>query len=173
MTVYSETYEAGAVEPDADLIRLINEAISLELNVARLYALFQDLYPEDAEFWQILSQEEENHALLLKIGRKHYAPNDIFPLEILPGSVAPLIEQNREIERLIDDFEVLPPLREDAFRLAVALEEAAGEVHFQRGMAGEARTEALKVFQTLNNNDRDHADRIKRYMEEQGIGQYP
>ncbi len=173
MTVYSETYEAGAVEPDADLIRLINEAISLELNVARLYALFQDLYPEDAEFWQILSQEEENHALLLKIGCKHYAPNDIFPLEILPGSVAPLIEQNRELERLIDDFEVLPPLREDAFRLAVALEEAAGEIHFQRGMAGEARTEALKVFQTLNNNDRDHADRIKRYMEEQGIGQYP
>lgn len=171
MTLHGEASENVTAVPDADLVRLINEAIALELNVSRLYALFQDQFPEDAEFWQALSLEEENHALLLKIGRKHFAPQEIFPRELLPDSVKPLINQNRELEQLIGDFEILPPLREDAFRLAVALEEAAGELHYQRAMAGGAHNEALKVFQTLNHDDRDHADRIRRYMEERGIGQ--
>jgi len=173
MTLHGDTLEQGAVIFDAELIRLINEAITLELNVSRLYALFQEQFPEDAEFWQALSLEEENHALLLQIGRKHFAPQGIFPRELLPDSVQPLINQNRELEQLIGDFEILPPRREEAFRLAIALEEAAGELHYQRAMAGGAHNDALKVFQTLNNDDRDHADRIRRYMEEQGIGQSP
>ncbi len=46
--------------------QLIREAIQLELNVAKLYLLFHDLFPEDGDFWWQLVIEEENHAALLK-----------------------------------------------------------------------------------------------------------
>ena len=45
---------------------LINEAIQVELNVARLYLLFHELLPEDATFLWELVIEEENHAALLR-----------------------------------------------------------------------------------------------------------
>ena len=34
-----------------DLIQLANEAMRLEYNVSKLYMIFRDAYPEDAEFW--------------------------------------------------------------------------------------------------------------------------
>lgn len=163
----------GLNAQDAELVRLINEAIVLELNVSRLYAFFGELFPEDEEFWQVLSIEEEKHALLLKAGRAHFVPQNMFPREILPESVLPLIEQNRELGRIMRDYEISPPSRQEAFKLAIALEESVGEIHYQRAMAESARTSAMKVFQSLNKDDRDHADRIRRYMEERGIGQSP
>lgn len=174
MTHYTHMYGGVAGERlDEELVRFINEAVALELNVSRLYALFQEAFPDDAEFWQTLSIEEENHALLLKIGRKHFVSRGMFPREFLPESVAALIEANRELERLIDTFEIEPPSRADAFRLAVALEESAGEIHFQQAMTRETCSEAMKIFQTLNNDDKDHADRIRRYMAERGIAPSP
>ncbi|WP_298440219.1 hypothetical protein [Geobacter sp.] len=158
---------------DAGLESFINEAVSLEMNVSRLYALFQDHFPEDGEFWQTLSIEEENHALLLRLARKHFVPAGIFPREILPESVDTLKEMNRELERLLAAYELEPPERADAFRLAVTLEESAGEFHLQRALAAERGSEAVRILQTLNSDDRDHADRIRRYMEERGIGEAP
>ena len=46
--------------------QLIQEAIQLELNIAKLYLLFHQLLPEDSTFWWKLVIEEENHAALLK-----------------------------------------------------------------------------------------------------------
>jgi len=155
---------------DAELNRLINEMIALEVNVSRLYALFLERFPEDVEFWQNLSAEEENHAALLRSGRKHFASQGTFPRELLPESIDPLLETNRELERLIELFETTPPTREDAFRLAVALEESAGEIHYQRAMTTTASSQAMKILQTLNHDDRDHAARIRQYMTAKGIG---
>lgn len=162
---YSDN-ESVADEP---LLRLINEAIALELNASRLYALFQELFPEDALFWQALSIEEENHAALLRNGRRHFLPQGIFPRELVPESLESLAEKNRELERLLVIFEQAPPSRREAFLLAVELEEAAGEAHFQRAMASEAHCQALKVFQLLNKDDRDHAARLRVYMADNDI----
>ena len=34
-----------------DLIQLANEAMQLEYNVSKLYMIFRDSRPENAEFW--------------------------------------------------------------------------------------------------------------------------
>ncbi|BDV44404.1 hypothetical protein GURASL_33270 [Geotalea uraniireducens] len=163
-------YWSGGDElANEELRRLVNEAIALELNASRLYALFQELFPEDALLWQTLSIEEENHAALLKNGRRHFLPQGIFPRELLPDSLEPLVEKNRELERLLVIFEQAPPSRRQAFLLAIELEEAAGEVHFQRAMASVANSQALKVFQLLNKDDRDHAARLCAYMADNGM----
>ena len=50
------------------LKELANEAIQLELNVAKLYMTFQTIFPQDDEFWWDLVIEEQNHASLLRSG---------------------------------------------------------------------------------------------------------
>ncbi|RNC69242.1 MAG: hypothetical protein ED859_08380 [Desulfuromonadales bacterium] len=155
--------------PDDEMVRLINEMIALELNAARLYSLFQDLFPEDALFWQALFIEEENHANLLKNGRRHFLSKGLFPLEMVPESLDPLVEKNRELERQLDFYGEAPPSREEALLAALGLEQSVGELHYQQAMEGDARTEALKIFQTLNKDDLNHAARIREYMADQGI----
>ncbi|AAR36395.1 hypothetical protein KIP69_14615 [Geobacter sulfurreducens] len=171
MTILETSWVQGNDREIEELVRLVNEAIALELNASRLYALFQDLFPDDGEFWQTLSIEEENHANLLRNGRRLFLPEGRFPRELLPESLEPLVEKNRELETLFDRYEQTPPSREEAFRTALVLEESAGELHFQRAMESRAPSWTLKVFQTLNNDDRDHANRLRDYMAAKGIAE--
>jgi len=50
---------------------LLDESIQLELNLAKLYTLFNDHFEEDEEFWWQLSMEERSHAALLQQERKN------------------------------------------------------------------------------------------------------
>ncbi len=44
------------------LEQLIDESIKLELNVADVYKIFLNTFPEDSELWSMLIREEEKHA---------------------------------------------------------------------------------------------------------------
>lgn len=109
MTILETSWVQGTDREIEELVRLVNEAIALELNASRLYALFQDLFPDDGEFWQALSIEEENHANLLRNGRRLFLPEGRFPRELLPESLEPLVEKNRELESLFDRYEQTLP----------------------------------------------------------------
>ena len=155
---------------EKDLRKLLDEAIRLELHVSDLYVLFHTLFPDDAAFWWKLSLEEKNHAALLKSGREHFLPVGQFPVELIDVTLETLVARNQELRETCSGFAATPPSRADAFRFAFALETSAGELHFQHAMEELPRTQAMKIFQALNNEDRDHAERIRRYMEEHGIG---
>ena len=52
-----------------ELKQIIDESVQLELNVTKLYKIFNQAFQEDANFWWTLSEEEENHAnLIRKVG---------------------------------------------------------------------------------------------------------
>ena len=61
------------------------------------------------------------------------------------------------------------PSREIAFSLALKTEMSAGEIHFQSAMKKDTDSKALKLFQKLNQDDKDHAKRIRAYMKEKGL----
>lgn len=48
------------------LEQLIDESIKLELNVADLYKILLNTFPEDSELWSTLVREEEKHADLIQ-----------------------------------------------------------------------------------------------------------
>lgn len=162
------------VEMDCGLLQLVDEAINLELNVAKLYLRFKELFPEDSNFWWNLALEETNHAALLRSGRESFMSVGMYPSElaaVTAVTVEALGEENNEILRLLEEFKVNPPSRESAFHLAINQEESAGEIHFQRAMEILPSSEALELFQHLNNDDKDHARRLRTYMNSNGIGQ--
>ena len=151
-----------------DLIQLANEAMQLEYNVSKLYMIFRDSLPEDEKFWWELVIEESNHAALIKSGLDYFMPEGAFPYEIFP-SMDDLQEANKELRSLLKKYENHPPSREETFNLALQVEMSAGEIHFQSAMAKSTDSEILQLFQTLNQEDKDHAKRIRAYMKENGI----
>ena len=113
--------------------------------------------------------EEKNHAALIRSGLEYFLPAGRFPAELLPPILDGLQKTNRRLTDMIEGFRNRPPSREEAFNTALRVEQSAGEIHFQRAMAKEADSDIMELFQRLNKDDMDHADRIQAYMEQKGI----
>ena len=148
-----------------DLIELAEEAMKLEYNVSKLYMIFRDAHPEDQDFWWQLVIEEGNHAALIKSGRDYFMPVGAFPEGMFPA-MEEMEKANKQLESLLKKYTADPPSREVAFNVALKTEMSAGELHFQHTMAKPADSKVLELFQKLNQDDKDHAKRIRAYMEE-------
>lgn len=154
-----------------DLKHLMAEAIKSEFNMEDLYIGFHNRFPEDATFWMDLAIEEKNHASLLLEHEQCILDSEVFPSEIQSKLLETLIEKNCLIEDILRSEIESPPLeRIHAFKLALKLEESAGEILFQRAVQKTVQTsEALKLLQRLNKDDKNHADRIRRRMRQNGM----
>ena len=152
-----------------ELSHLFDEAIQLELNVAELYKIFCTALPRDSFFWKELSMEEENHADLLQSGKDRFEPLGKFPIEMMSPSIQELKSVNSEIQDIIKKYQDTIPSREDAFNIALKLEQSAGELHFQQFMEKESESELDRIFQRLNRDDKDHAEKLREYMNSHDI----
>ncbi len=154
---------------DKNVASLIDESIRLELNVSELYTIFHGLFPEDAQFWWKLVMEENNHAALIRAAKDYFKPVDKFPHNLVHDGLQNLIDVNSNLLSLIKKMKEHAPSREEAFNMAFALENSAGELHFQQFMEKESGETTENIFQKLNKDDKDHARRIRLYMEQHGI----
>jgi len=155
------------------MMQLAEEAARLEYNISKLYMVFRDTHPEDADFWWKLVIEESNHAALIRSGIEYFIPAGLFPNEMLHSSLKELQKANKDLTSLHDRYKNSPPARETAFNLALEIEISIGEIHFQKAMAGSADSKVLKLFQKLNQDDKDHEKRIRAYMTEKNITESP
>ena len=152
------------------MINLIEESMELELNVSELYQLFHNHLPDDAPFWWELVTEERNHAELIRQGKEHYEPNGKFPETLLSSKLPELKRANKELAVLISEVKGNPLSRKDSFNTALKLEISAGEIHFQEFMSSDTTaTIQEEIFRELNSADKDHAERILKYMNENSI----
>ena len=153
---------------DDDLKLLIEEAIQLEQNVADLYMLFYRLFPQDSRFWWKLSMEEQNHAALLKTVSQMKETRVEVPEDFLPTQLKALKEVNQMLQESLTDMEVRPD-RVGAFHLSYAIENSAGERHYDTFMKQGTKSPVSEIFRKLNGDDIDHAARILQYMKENHI----
>jgi ferritin len=150
-------------------VSLINESIKLELHASELYSLFCNTFPEDADFWWTLALEERNHAALFRTANDYFELVNKFPHDLLADNLQKVQETNRKLEELIKKFSSVLPLRQEAFHLALDLENSATELHFQNYINKKESSTLDNIFKRLNKDDKDHAQRISSYMEKQGI----
>ncbi|MBS3806282.1 MAG: hypothetical protein KGY60_02155 [Bacteroidales bacterium] len=151
------------------LYRLIDASIRLEHNMAALYEKMAEVFPQDKQFCWTLVMEEKNHAALLRSGRQSFMPHQVFPLDLIPSSLSQLKQSNQMISEFIKQLKNHQSSRKEAFNKAYSFEESAGEFHFQTFMDKPVENDMERMFKELNQGDKDHALRIKRYMEEQDI----
>ncbi len=149
------------------LSQLIDESIKLELNIADVYMFFYNTFPEDSDFWWKMTLEEKSHANLIKSGRDTFLGK--FPPKLLAPSVQTLNNTNNKLISLLKEYKETPPSRETAFNIALNIEQSTGELHFQLAMEKSFTSSIMKIFQELNNEYKDHANRIRTYMSDNGI----
>ena len=147
----------------------LEESIQLELNLAKLYTIFNDCLSDDEDFWWDLAMEEQGHATLLQQEKKQPQQKEFFPENLLATDLQSLIDTNTKISALIDTCSSKPPTRTEAFNIAYDLEMAAGESHFQQFLDSPTNSFSANIFKQLNQEDRDHAARILQYMKENKI----
>ncbi|MDP6925187.1 MAG: hypothetical protein R2568_08465 [Candidatus Scalindua sp.] len=141
----------------------------LELNVSELYKIFSEAFSEHAGFWWKLVLEEKNHAALIRSGKDHYEPVNKFPTDLISSKLSVLEDTNAKIILLIKEYASNTPSEEEAFNIALELEQSGGEIHYQTFMEkGKAET-ISRVFEKLNGDDKDHANRICTYMNNHDI----
>lgn len=148
---------------------LIEVSINIELSVSDIYFLFYNLFPEDEQFWWKLVLEEKNHASLIRSGKEYILSGIEFPDKLVHHNLQNLRDMNRGLRSLIEKIKNNPPSREEAFNMALKIENSACEMHFQEFMDKQPITKIEKIFMELNKEDKDHAKRIHSYMVENGI----
>jgi hypothetical protein len=147
----------------------LDESIQLELSLATLYTIFNDSFAEDEDFWWELAMEERGHASLLQQEKKHPQQREFFPENLLATDLQSLIDTNAKIAKLISRYKDTPPSRSEALHTALDIEMAAGESHFQQFLDSPTNSPAANIFKQLNQEDCDHAARIRQYMQTEHI----
>jgi len=148
---------------------LAEESINLELNVSKMYSLFDELFPDDSEFWQELVFEEESHANIIGDGIAIFEQIHAFPHELLSHNLQKLKDTNKNLEFLLAKFKRVHPSRSEAFNTALDIEISAGELHYQHFLEEKHLSSLDETFRQLNEEDKDHAIRLRAYMQENDI----
>ena len=156
------------MENKANLDKLLEESIRLELLVSDLYLYYHVIFEDHKDFWWAMTHEEKNHASILKSCRL------FLDLNKLPErAVYENIEAIRNMRASVGDF--LKKCRtnevsmKDAYAFALALEQEASEFHFQEMLTSLSTDKIINIFQRLGKDDVDHAGRIERLMVESGF----
>ena len=96
--------------------------------------------------------------------KKQPQPLEFFPDNLLSTDLQSLIDTNRKISELITQYSDTPPSKNEALQIALDLELAAGESHFQQFLDSPTNSLSSNIFKQLNQEDCDHAERIRNYM---------
>ena len=142
-----------------DFKELLETSIELELLISDLYSLYNEMFPEDSDFWWDLSFEEKNHASLLESMRTCLTKG-LLPEDAIFKNIETMKDVKSLIRKLISKYKKATPSYEDAYSEAVKLESSASELHHHLMMTTDTDSEIIKIFQSLNDADENHAKKI-------------
>ena len=146
---------------------VVDEAIRYEHSLAAIYHAFSTVFSEDADFWWDLSVSEKKHASLLEASRKLF--DDEFSRETVPADLDALRASNDSLESLLDGFEADRPPREEAFRIALGLEDDDNELTLHRLLDISPADPAREVVDHIRNENSTHTQMILDYASGCGL----
>ena len=113
--------------------------------------------------------EEKNHAIILTSAEKISLYAEGVPEDLIPAAEKELREFNNNLKAHLEKIKKNEIGRDEAFNLALRFESGAGEVHYQMLMEKSATSRFVETLQLLNSDDKDHFERILKYMKENNI----
>ena len=147
----------------------LKESVEMELNVGEVYQIFSVKFPQDYNFWWKISIEEMNHAALIESINDIFLTEDNLTPDEIEKQTEVLHKLNLIVKERIESYKLVPPTRAEAFKYGFELENSVGEFHFQFFMTSESNSQMTKIFQKLNGDDVNHANRMANYMKDNNI----
>jgi hypothetical protein len=80
-----------------------------------------------------------------------------------------LQKQNSLLSGFFEELKKSAPSREQAFSIAYALEQTMLETIYASCLDEHPETRALKIFQSISSDEKEHIERILRYASNRGI----
>lgn len=145
---------------DSSYEELFVESIRQEILISKLYLLFSEIFPEDASFWWNLSQEEIDHASLLKTAKQFFDSEVPDSREILFSDVEVLKVANSKVSDKIDDWSSNHPDKVSAYEFAYTIEQQGQEDYLQTFLKFNDKKIA-DVFRKLSFANNLHSERIE------------
>ena len=154
---------------DKKITEILDEFIRQELLVLDIYSLFEKTFREDSEFWYKLSQEELSHSITLEAERDSFSEEGLLPVELVQVDLEALQKQNSLLSGFYEELKNSAPSREQAFSIAYALEQTMLETIYASCLDKHPETRALKIFQSISSDEKEHIERILQYASKIGI----
>lgn len=144
--------------------RFYEEAIQLELNIAHLYKMFASIHEQDRHFWLEMSQEEMNHASMIRMLEKQFIEGAINLIN--HPNVVKLADVNSRIVSYVANMELDGVGRKEAFDIAIQLEHQVYEIQFRDIVTSISVPGIKDLFSVLSEKDKEHKDRLIKYVKE-------
>ena len=138
----------------------------MERKVAALYILAAEIFPDNADFWDALSQEEETHAAIIHAGKDYFFEEGLFPVEILDPDLDRINALIFAIDEKSRHYKTIHPSIKDFLLFALEIELSSGEYYFQIGLSLPVEKAAVKIMRDLAEGERDHFKKIANKISE-------
>lgn len=152
--------DRGDLMSDNENSELLKQAAQLEKDVSKLYMLYSDIFSKDREFWRQIAKEEIEHAALIEVAMDY---PDFFPKGLADSELPRVKEISDQITKTIQEYKNKPPSKDQACNYALKVESSAWELHYQKLATRMQDSEALKIFQRINDGDKNHIQRISEF----------
>lgn len=146
----------------------IEGCIAVEMAFSEMYSAFAAMFPDAGALWRELALEEENHAIILIIGRgfhrAHHLPEQIAPLAL--PQIEKLLSDIRAVKKRIASGEMT---LQQALELALALEDASAEGYLTDVLSKEDDSEIVSSLRKLLLDEKTHREKIAAFMKPRAI----
>ncbi len=146
--------------------------VAVERAASDIYKLLASRFPADSGLWEQLSDEEREHERVFLLV-DDYGPFDDDPSEgpALPKTQI-LVMTMEYLGDLYKRLSFMGLSREEAFDIALKLEEGTVEIYLNELKELERLGRHLDILGTVLESERTHLDIITQYMQEQGVARF-
>lgn len=148
-----------------ELSKLVHKCAEVEQAMAELYLLYMQRYPDDADFWEGLYNEELRHIAFLVNGDMFDAFGDRLDQIPLPSEAFVDRARSSAFTALDQARQRSVPL-EEALYVVLNLEESVVESFVGEALEGDLDG---SPFMTLISDTRSHADMLRNFMRRKGF----
>lgn len=155
-----------------ELSRRIEGCIAAETACADVYRSFGSLLPETRGFWEELAREEENHAVILAVGRGFQKAGrlseEVVPVAFPMAGIQGTLDLARDIKEKTKAREISLG---EALDMALSLEETLCESYFEEVRKDKGNSQFASTLQRLLSHTKSHIEKIKEFRLQSGFSE--
>jgi len=146
---------------------IINGCIKVESAAASIYSKFNQLFPEEQDFWGGLYNDEKEHISFLNDVKSLGLSDEVQRMNLLPSK--PMIKDALKLaDKISKKISNGPVTFKQALSLSLELEESIVETYTNKLIASLLSCDNEASFNSFITSGKDHKTQIKKMLQKAG-----